>query len=282
MSGKQNSIRWVISIAGVLVVVLGGLYLWPSPSIPVIEQKAVRSDATPDLVLNADVLVENFDKIVFGSEIKLVPGSATIRKWKSPLLISLSAYEEQEVVKDGKTIRVLGRKKIDDVYVGYVKSHLNSLVKLTGLKTEDSKLLGKKANLKIHFVPQIHMSNPGLTNADPAIVKRLARQKGCYFLTWSNAKTGVMFKGEIVVNTDRQKDKINHCLLEELTQSLGMPNDTQTSWPSIFSDHYHVTELSPGDEILLKTLYDSRMPLALPREEALFVAKDIIKELVAQ
>jgi len=227
---------------------------------------------------DVESLLENFEDIVFGSEIKFTSKVNNIRKWDGPLRVTLVAYEEQELLENGIKSRVLAHRSVDADYIKYIKTHLNSLAKLTGLRTEDSKTSGKRPNVKITFVPRLHMANPQITHADPAVLRRLASHEGCYFLVWSNSKTGALFRADIVVNSDRKKQSINHCLLEEMVQSMGMPNDIKTKWPSVFSDQYKISKLSVSDEVLIKTLYDKRMKLATPKAEALEIARRIIAE----
>ena len=113
---------------------------------------------------------------------------------------------------------------------------------------------------------------------DASLVNRLAAPRGCYFLSWKKPPSRII-KSVVVVNKDRDDSGINHCLLEELTQSLGLPNDSDMMRPSLFSDRDRLYELSPTDTILLRTLYDPRMKPGLPRTAALAVARKIMAEL---
>ncbi|MBT3306581.1 MAG: DUF2927 domain-containing protein [Alphaproteobacteria bacterium] len=64
-----------------------------------------------------------------------------------------------------------------------------------------------------------------------------------------------------------------------MTQSLGLPNDSDLISPSIFSDSSRRTELTRSDLMILKTLYNPRMKNGMPREQALGVAGDILEKL---
>lgn len=72
--------------------------------------------------------------------------------------------------------------------------------------------------------------------------------------------------------------QISHCLLEEFTQSLGLPNDSDKLRPSVFSEKDKLQSLSLSDKILLSTLYHPRMMPSMKRNQALLVAKDIIAD----
>ena len=110
------------------------------------------------------------------------------------------------------------------------------------------------------------------------MIAKLASHGGCYFLTWKKPASRII-KVVIVVNSERDKFGINHCLLEEIAQSLGLPNDSDLMRPSLFSDRDQLTEPSRTDKILLKALYHPRMKAGLARTEALRGARKIIAEL---
>jgi len=110
-------------------------------------------------------------------------------------------------------------------------------------------------------------------------MKQAAAAGGCYFLSWKKPESRIV-KAIVVVNVERDPALINSCLLEELAQSLGLPNDSDAMRPSIFSDRDNLSELAPHDAILMRALYDPRMTAGLPRAAALGVARTVISELV--
>ena len=228
-----------------------------------------------------DELLKYFDTIVFQSEFDSVAPSVVVKKWMGPLRVGIRAFEEKVIDKDGREVRQLKRTKVKKSHIKFIKKHLQSLVRATGLKTEDAKKTGLPPNLMIYFVPRLQMANPYLSNVEPKLLKKLAAEGGCYFLVWADNKTGKISKATIVVNSERLLLRINHCLLEEMIQSLGLPNDSNLISPSIFSDRSRRTNLTRTDLIILKTLYDPRMKPGLPRDKALVLARTVIGELNA-
>ncbi|MCH7936586.1 MAG: DUF2927 domain-containing protein [Proteobacteria bacterium] len=231
--------------------------------------------------LSLDELVEYFDSIVFQSEIQGVEPSRVVKKWTQPLRVAIRTFEEDLIEKDGREILRLKQVKVKKTHLKFIKKHLNSLIRATKLKTEDVKKTGKPPNFMINFVPRRQMGNPYLAKVNPKLLKRLASEGGCYFLVWADGTTGKIKNAIIVVNSERLLIRINHCLLEEMTQSLGLPNDSNKIKKSIFSDRSRRTELTRTDLIVLKTLYDPRMKAGLPRAEAVAVAREIIRDLDA-
>ncbi len=231
--------------------------------------------------LSLDELVEYFDSIVFQSETKGAKPSKVIQKWTQPLRVAIRSFEEDFIEKDGREILRLKGVKVKKPHLKFIKKHLNSLIKATKLKTEDAKKTGEPPNFMINFVPRRQMGNPYLAKASPKLLKRLAAEGGCYFLFWNDGATGNITNAIIVVNSERLLIRINHCLLEEMTQALGLPNDSNRIAKSIFSDRSRRTDLTRTDLIVLKTLYEPRMKAGLTRAEALAVAREIIRDLDA-
>ncbi len=227
-----------------------------------------------------DELVAYFDTIVFGSEFDAIKAAPMVRKWQLPLRVVVREYGEiVSVTSSGREIRQLEPEPVSPAHFGYVQKHLNTLAALTGLKTQDAKKTRWSANFTSHFVPPLQLANPRLANVDDAILKRLAGQGGCYFVTWPDQTGKHLRKAVIVVNKARTPDKIDHCVLEEMAQSLGLPNDADAPWPSMFANTGTLPGLSWVDRILIRTLYDPRLPPGMPRAEALEAARRVIGEI---
>lgn len=224
--------------------------------VPAVAQAPAAPKAA---TLTVDGLVRYFDTIVFGSEFGPGYANAVIAKWPKDLItVSLERRAAPE-------------------HLAFVKAHLEALQKLTGKKFSGSKT-PESADIRILFVKRDEMAAIRGPNVDAQAVLDGAMQGGCYFLSWKKPERDIV-KGIIVVNVERDAEATNSCLLEELTQSLGLPNDSDMLRPSIFSDRDHLTELSIQDQVLVRTLYDPRMTAGLPRAEALQVARTIISGL---
>jgi hypothetical protein len=131
------------------------------------------------------------------------------------------------------------------------------------------KQLKKGANLQIVFLPKRGKINIG---SKPIIVSG----PGCSF--FSQAKAGKTYFTQIVVNNVGGDAQISHCLLEEFTQSLGLPNDSDKLRPSIFSDKDKFQSSRLSDKILVSTLYHPRMLPGMSRKVAFLIVRDIIRD----
>ena len=206
-----------------------------------------------------DALARYFDVIVFGAEIEKKLAQNVIAKWDGP-------------------IRIVFQGRVRPDYRRFVASHLKTLPALTGLTFRVLKPGQKGQNMDLVFVPRAQMGKIAISGVDAGLIAKLAAPGGCYFLSWKKPESRII-RVVIVVNSERDIYGINHCLLEEISKSLGFPNDSDLMRPSLFSDRDQLTEPSRTDKILLKALYHPRMKAGLSRTEALRAARKIIAEL---
>ena len=71
------------------------------------------------------------------------------------------------------------------------------------------------------------------------------------------------------------KEWMRACVIEKLTQLMGLPNDSDRVTPSIFNDKSRYFSLTEHDRLLLRVLYDARMKAGTARANALVLARQI-------
>lgn len=76
-----------------------------------------------------------------------------------------------------------------------------------------------------------------------------------------SAQDSQIIKASVIIPVDQSRahGKLLACVVEEITQVLGLPNDSELAYPSIFNDQTPDDLLSPLDVILLKLLYEPEM-----------------------
>ncbi|MEM9440009.1 MAG: DUF2927 domain-containing protein [Pseudomonadota bacterium] len=72
------------------------------------------------------------------------------------------------------------------------------------------------------------------------------------------------------------------CVLEELTQALGLFGETEQETETILHDGIGYEGLGEIDRLLLRTLYDPRMTHGLSNDRAASLASVILRELLAE
>jgi hypothetical protein len=72
--------------------------------------------------------------------------------------------------------------------------------------------------------------------------------------------------------------KLQDCVIEEFTQILGLPNDSDRVYPSVFNDHSPQVTLTDDDETLVRLLYHPRLTPGMPRAQALKEVRAILEK----
>lgn len=248
--------RLKTTFAAMIVAIMG-----IAATIPVVHAQSAPQATT----LSVDALVKYFEAIAFGR-----PGTPAandvVVKWPDAT-VSLALEEPQTKLAPGEN------KK----FLAMVKAHVTALSRLSGKKfngVHDP----STADIRIFFVHKADMGKIYGPDIDPNAVKAGAAVGECYSIRWRKTQSA-LFKAIVVVNVDLDPKLVDSCLLRELTQSMGLPHDSDAMRPSIFSKKDHLTALSAQDQVLIRTLYDPRMTAGLPRDKALKLARTIITEL---
>lgn len=206
-------------------------------------------------------LVAYFDYVVFGNEFagRALP---TVRKWTEPIRYKF-ASNNAAITK----------------YRPVVQAHFASLAQFTNLSFQEIGPRDPGENFIIGFAPLAGLVAYGRTlAANPAeVAGRQFETASCFFLSY--IQDGRLVAARVLAGSDLPDQELVHCLLEELAQSLGLPNDDDRVAPSIFNDSLHLTSLSLIDKVLLRLVYDPRMRPGTPRAQALQLARAILAEL---
>mgnify|MGYP000052294698 CR=1 FL=1 len=207
-------------------------------------------------------LLQQFDVIIFGEEAGHDERSDKIIRWEQSL-----------------RIRVVGEATALNNKI--LRRHANTLQGLTNRSIRFVTGTDEPENVRVVFVAAMEMANlPGVP-VDQKMLNLLAAPRGCYFLSFPD-QHGEIGRSIIVVNAERDTESTYHCLLEELIQSMGIPNDSDLIRPSVFSDKDKLTKITRSDEVLIRTLYDPRMRTGMDKTEALDTARIVITDWVAR
>ncbi|HAD86889.1 MAG TPA: hypothetical protein DCG48_05960 [Rhodospirillaceae bacterium] len=220
-------------------------------------------------------LLKAFEIIAFGSESKVLSARSKLLRWDTT---QIGVNMTQFLSEGDHDLKPVAAK---DFWVKFAWRHLRDLQGLTGLTFVDSIATKTRPRLTIVFTPRNLLAKVPIPGVQPKLQQELAAPGGCYFLSFAGGRMGALDRAFVVVNTDRDGRLIDHCLLEELTQSLGLPNDSDILRPSIFSDHDTLRKLSAGDEILVRTLYHKRMFPGMSRKAAMTMARLLIAQQLA-
>lgn len=195
-----------------------------------------------------DVLVSQFEHIAFSNEFGGEHRRGRIVKWITP-------------------IRVAIRGSNADAYEGDVLAMIAQLKRLTGL---DIALAGWLEAGAINFEIEFGGTIPAKLRAT-----------GAACATYIDDQNFAITRVRIVISGNIAALR-KHCIVEELTQALGLADDSDIIYPSIFSDASHQQGLYPWDEIMLMTLYHPRLKTGMRRSQARPIVRAVLSQLVSQ
>ncbi len=167
----------------------------------------------------------------------------------------LSRWERQPV------INVVGGK----AHFKELAALLNDLGKMTGLGFTTQKLSKRKATFRIYF-----MSTAEIREKTPF------KRANCAFGVGRKSNGEIAF-ADVYISTDTV-EKTRHCIYQEVTQALGLRNDSTIVEESIFNDQIVRHSLTETDRILIRTLYDKRLKPGMDRRTAMPIALGIIAQ----
>ncbi len=183
--------------------------------------------------------IEYFTEIALGAEFgDEVP---VIKKWTDNIRIKI----------DGEPTEA------DLNTLNNIVNDLNELI--SGIKI---KIVDKNENLTITFSPE-----SGFSEVDPNYVPI---NYGFFWALWHDDDY-VIYEARILISTTEltQKER-SHLIREELTQSLGLMNDSKKYNDSIFyQDWTTVTEFSEMDRAVIKLLYLKKTTPGMSKEQVL-------------
>lgn len=214
-------------------------------------------------------ILRDFELIAFGNE---YTGEhfARVRKWVQPIRMGIQGkyppYFEEDVVQHARDLQTITGHPIE-LYYSY--------------QMQKDKRLAKdfdknKVNVILFYLPvkQIPEAILKYFDHDRQEVDRMIRVSTCfakYFRRRNEIRTAI-----VVFPSHHPRAIMRACVVEELTQIMGLPNDSEQVKPSIFNDTSLYRELTGHDRLLLRLLYDPKITHNMRREEALEIASEIL------
>lgn len=197
--------------------------------------------------LETTLLVKQFEAIAFSAEFGGRHRVGRIVKWDGPI-----------------RVRVNGVNAVK--YIPELQAQLRELARLSGLTIELVNWSNAAAppNVDIHFVATARTSQ-----FDPSAPCR----------TLFHDRNYVIQRVEIYIAPDDPAQR-RHCVAEELTQALGLANDSAVFSNSIFNDDSRQQVLAPWDSLMVRVLYDPRIRPGMTKDQALPIAREVVSDLL--
>ncbi|MFC1672849.1 DUF2927 domain-containing protein [Pseudomonadota bacterium] len=226
---------------------------------PLMMGLAASGASAKELRPQLDDMVDHFVQVTLGREYNTGAGPRGAIKWQAASV---------GIAVQGK----LATKTMVDM----ASAHVRTITRLTGVKFRQIKPGTPGPSIDLIFLKRAEMGQLRLPNTDPAVLREMTDDPRtvCVFLTW-DVPPGEIVRAVVVVNAEADPARMNSCLLEELTQVMGLPNDVDAYWRSIFNPNDTGTAHSPWDRLYLKTLYDPRMKPGMNEAQMRAVAREI-------
>ena len=247
-------------------------------------QGLLRTDGGgPDVPFTARNLVDNFIRIALFDEYATIGGRIVARatpsrlhKWVTPVRMKINfgaTIPDDQRVRDRQSIRAFSDR-------------LSRITSLPIRPTNDP----NNANFFVFVVNEderraleqpIRQILPNINDATLNAVLDMPRSTFCLVFAMDEGEKGTYSKALAVIRGEHPDLMRLSCIHEELTQGLGLSNDSPNARPSIFNDDEEFALLTNHDEMLLKMLYDPRMIPGMDAESARAQAEIIAAELIA-
>ena len=214
---------------------------------------------------NKAYIQQSFESIALGSEYSA--HRPQLRKWQQPILFGF-----QHDVADKALHEKLST------------THLQQLSAITGhpiLPATDS----ASANLQIIFTDESrlpdYLRDHMQLNHD--MIYQLSRNSVCIAHFSVNPQSEI-HRAQVIIPVDRARAhaRLLACIVEELTQVMGLPNDDVAVFPSVFNDRSHDNFLSGLDYVLLKLLYQPALKPGMGKEQSHAALTTIMQQAVFQ
>lgn len=152
-----------------------------------------------------------------------------------------------------------------------------------------ARVLGEIGRLTRHDITLMGPTDPRRSNFHIWIISQsmyrtlVPRQieDPCLAEVESDPRTGEITRASVKI-TDGDRFLRNHCLVEELTQAMGLMNDAAVFDNSVFNDSSRITTLEYHDRVMLAVLYADSLRPNMGREPGMRAARTLIRDLHAR
>ncbi|MCY4335775.1 MAG: DUF2927 domain-containing protein [Litoreibacter sp.] len=235
----------------------------------------------PDTPFSKRDIVNNFIKIGVFSEFDFVDGTfqgrggeSVVRRYSEPVRLMLDF---------APAITEANRSEITSTtqqYLGRLASVTNHPIRLDQKDPNFLVAILDIDSMKT-YVPKLQAFAPGLEASFAKRMLALDRPDHCVVYTFNDPATPAkIYKSVALIRAEHPKLLREKCLHEEIAQGMGLVNDSPRARPSIFNDDDEFAYLTSHDELLLKILYDPRLPLGATPQQARPVVEVIASELL--
>lgn len=227
---------------------LFGLVLWAL---------AVTAVAQPPRWQAIDFITQAFVEVALRNEYS--DQGRFVRKWQQPLRVWINHQVADE-----------------QIHENLVGMHLRHLQAITGLNIQLVNT-SQQANLIVTFTRQSRWRDEVKKQFG---AESLAAVHGAVCMANFRLNAlGAMEQAAVIIPVDqaRMHGKLVSCVVEEITQVMGLPNDSEKVYPSIFNDKTPQELLTGLDYLLLKLLYQPEVKAGMREAEVTPIIRRLLR-----
>jgi hypothetical protein len=234
-----------------------------------------------DTPFSAYQLARNFDAIALNDEYTAVDGvfiarttPSTLHRWAVPVRIALefgaSVPEAQRALDRATVSNLTGRLARATRHPIAMSARANFHVLV--LNEDERQTIG----------PRLEQLIPGIGRAAINSVENMPKSSYCLVIASDSADNGAYTQAVAIIRGEHPDLMRKSCFHEEITQGLGLANDSPRARPSIFNDDEEFAFLTQHDELLLRILYDPRLHTGMSPEIARPISAQIAREVMGE
>lgn len=261
MSGSTRN--RVISLFVFATIAIGGAtgtaFLLRAPEI---RHPDSRDPATR---LSDEAITRHFLTIAFGREHAAAPAQHLAR-WRDPIRYAVARWTTGNDADRAEKL---------------IRDQMRNLAALSGWKITRTTLF--EANLLIALTRESLFAwqvRRALSGRNRIFGHRIANANCAGFFS-QDAGTRAIIRARIIIPVDRavRRGLLRRCIIEESTQIMGLPNDSDAGVQSVFNDRDRSSRLSKLDELLVRILYHPRLAAGMTRAETARAVRQILPAL---
>lgn len=245
-----------------------------------LSQGMLRTDGGGEIPVTDRMLAENFMRIALRDEYRRSGGGfvreeteSNLRRWEGPVRVGIrfgaSVPPDRQATDRARIASFVARlSRVTGHPMSVDERAPNFLIYI--VSEDEREALG----------PVIRATLPGLGPAEVAGITEMPRTTYCLVYALADGNTGAYTRAFAVIRSEHPDLLRLSCMHEELTQGLGLPNDSPRARPSIFNDDEEFALLTDQDELLLRMLYSPDLRPGMSATEARPIVFSLARRLV--
>jgi hypothetical protein len=246
-----------------------------------LSQGLMRTDTgAKDAPFTARMLTNNFIRIAFFDEFDSSSGTLVaratekrLRRWDKPVRVGLafgtSVPQDKRAIEQARVASFLARlSRLTGHSIKLADSDINFHLQI--LNTDEIKAIG----------PTVRRADPGIGEAELQSIIKMPESTYCQVTYSIDERSNLIERAFAVIRAEHPDLLHLSCLHEEITQGLGLPNDSPQARPSIFNDDQEFALLTPMDEMMLRMLYDKRLTPGMSITQARPIIEQLAEALI--